>query len=155
LVHFDVARTSAEALVRATRASTWSEWPEQARRPESSWPRAALGSVVLLGALTNAFPAPLVIGAVAFTAVPTMRRALRALARGELTVDTLDVAALVASLATAQYGTAALITWLLTAGDLLLERSAGHARSVIASLMRELEVCDAWRVGTGVRVERV
>jgi Cu2+-exporting ATPase len=155
VVHFDARQTSASAVIAAARTSRRADWPEATPPPETSWPRAAFGSAVLFAALTNAFPAPILVGAVGLTAIPSTKRAAQALARGELTVDTLDFAAVVASLATSQIATAALMTWLLTVGDLLLERSAGHARQVISSLMKQLEVANAWRLDGDGRVERV
>jgi heavy metal translocating P-type ATPase len=154
LVRFDAGQTSREAIVTMARTSRRVDWPEAMPPPESSRLRAAFNSAVLLAAATNALPAPLTIGAVALTAVPSARRATQALVRGELTVDTLDVAAVVASLATSRCATAAFMTWLLTVGDLLLERTTARARRAIASLI-QLDVADAWRVTSDGRVERV
>ncbi|HEX8790024.1 MAG TPA: heavy metal translocating P-type ATPase [Polyangiaceae bacterium] len=154
IVRFDGAQTSASAVLAAARTSRRVDWPEATGPTQSSWPRAAFDSAVLLAAATAALPTPLTMGAVAFTALPTMRRAMSALARSELTVDTLDFAAIVASLATSRYATAAFMTWLLTVGDLLLERTTGRARHAITSLMH-LEVADAWRLHGDARVERV
>jgi Cu2+-exporting ATPase len=154
VVRFDVTQTSGDTVVAAARASRRADWPEATPREGSSWPRAAFNSAVLLAAVTNVLPAPVTMGAVALTALPSTRRAAQALAQGELTVDTLDFAAIVASLATSRFATAAFMTWLLTVGDLLLERTAGRARQAIASLM-QLDVADAWRIGADGRVERV
>jgi Cu2+-exporting ATPase len=154
VVRYDAAQTSAESIVAAARASRPSDWPDAPPPAESSWPRAAFNSAVLLAAVTNILPPPITMGAVALTAIPSTRRAASALTDGELTVDTLDFAAIVASLATSRYATAAFMTWLLTVGDLLLERTAGRARQAIASLMH-LEVVDAWRLDKHGRVERV
>jgi Cu2+-exporting ATPase len=154
VVCFDTSRTSAAAVLAAARTSRRSDWPEAAVPTESSWPRAVFDSAVLLAAATGALPPPVTIGAVALTALPTMRRAMSALAEGEWTVDTLDFAAIVASLATSRCATAAFMTWLLTVGDLLLERTTGRARHAITSLM-QLEVADAWQLQRDGRVERV
>jgi Cu2+-exporting ATPase len=154
VVRFDAGRASAEGIVAAARASERSDWPEAGPSSESTWPRAALNSAVLLAAVTNVLPPAVTLGAVALTAIPTTRRAADAMSKGELTVDTLDFAAIVTSLATSRWATAAFMTWLLTVGDLLLERTAGRARLAIASLM-ELEVTDAWRIEGEGRVERV
>jgi Cu2+-exporting ATPase len=154
VVTFDEAATRARTIVEAARASVRSDWPDAPREPASSWPRAALNSAVLLAAVTGSAPAPVLAGAVALTAIPSATRAARALAHGELTVDTLDLAAIVASIATSRFATAAFMTWLLTAGDLVLERTAGRARRAIESLM-QLEVERAWRVDDRGRVARV
>jgi Cu2+-exporting ATPase len=154
VVRFDAAQTSREAVVATARTSRRADWPEATPPSETSWLRAAFNSVVLLAAATGALPAPVTIGAVALTAIPSARRAAQALACGELTVDTLDVAAVIASLGSSRCATAAFMTWLLTVGDLLLERTTGRARQAIASLI-QLEVTDAWRVASDGRVERV
>jgi heavy metal translocating P-type ATPase len=154
LVRFDPAATSDAALVGVARASSRTDWPDVALPPASSWPRAAFFSAVLAAAATDALPAPVTIGAVALTAIPSVRRAASAIARGRLTVDTLDVAAIAASLATSRCATAAFMTWLLTIGDLVLERTTDRARRAITSLM-QLEVADAWRLRSDGQVERV
>jgi Cu2+-exporting ATPase len=154
VVRFDTSQTSAAAVLTAARGSRRTDWPEATTTAESSWPRAAFDSAVLLAAATGVLPPAVTIGAVALTALPTTRRAMRALADGEMTVDTLDFAAIVASLATSRYTTAAFMTWLLTVGDVLLERTTGRARHAITSLM-QLEVADAWQLQADGHVARV
>jgi Cu2+-exporting ATPase len=154
VVRFDSAKTRAAAIVATARASRRAEWPDATPPSESSWPRAAFNSAVLVAAVTNVLPAPVTLGTVALTAIPSTRRAAEAALKGELTVDTLDFAAIVASLATSRFATAAFMTWLLTVGDLLLERTTGRARMAIAALM-QIDVADAWRVDRDGRVVRV
>jgi heavy metal translocating P-type ATPase len=70
-----------------------------------------------------------------------------------LSVDVLDVAAIAITLGTGQPVTAAVITWLLGIGDLVLERASDRARAAMSTLSG-IEVLDAWMV-RGERVERV
>jgi Cu2+-exporting ATPase len=154
LLRFDPAKTSTDVLLAAACNSRRSDWPDALVPPQSSRVRAAFNTLALLAAATGALPSTATAAAVALTAVPSTRRAAQALMRGELTVDALDVAAIGASLASSRYATAAFMTWLLTLGDLLLERTTARARRAISSLM-QLEVADAWRVGADGRVERV
>jgi Cu2+-exporting ATPase len=154
VVCFDSRRTSREAVVAAARASRRSDWPDTSPPPATSAPRVTFNSLVLAAAATGALPSPLVTAAVAVTAIPSVRRAIRDFSHGELTVDTLDVAAIVSSLVTSRSTTAAFMTWLLTVGDVLLEHTQGRARQAIASLM-QLEVAEAWRLESDGRVERV
>ena len=93
-------------------------------------------------------------GAIAVTAVPVVGRAARALAQGRLTIDTLDVGAVAIALATGRATTAALITWLLGAGDLILERTADRARRTM-SARAHLEASHAWLLGTSGEAEKV
>jgi Cu2+-exporting ATPase len=154
VVRFDPRRTSGLAIVAAARSSARSDWPDAAPPAVTSTPRVTFNSLVLAAAATGALPPPLVVAAVAITAIPSARRAIRDLSRGELTVDTLDVAAIASSLVTSRCTTAAFMTWLLTVGDALLEHTQGRARQAIASLM-QLEVAQAWRLEKDGRIERV
>ncbi len=154
LLRFDPSQTSKDALFVSALNSRRSDWPEAPSPLENSRLRAWFNSLALLAAATGALPSTVTTTAVALTAIPSTRRAARALMRGELTVDVLDVAAIGASLASSRYATAAFMTWLLTLGDLLLERTTARAHRAISSLM-QLEVADAWRVGADGRVERV
>jgi Cu2+-exporting ATPase len=154
VVRFDARRTSSAAVAAAARASRRSDWPDTPAPAPTSALRVTFNSLVLAAAATGALPPPLMAAAVAITAIPSARRAVRDLAHGELTVDTLDVAAIASSLVTSRCTTAAFMTWLLTVGDVLLEHTQGRARQAIASLM-QLEVAEAWRVEKDGRVERV
>jgi heavy metal translocating P-type ATPase len=83
--------------------------------------------------------------AVVITALPSARRALRALGEKRIGVDMLDIAAIGISIGTGQPGTAAFITWLLGLGDLVLEHTGDRARDAISKLMK-LDASDAWRI---------
>ncbi len=155
VVRFDATKASVDSVLAWVRSSRRSDWPRaQPPRTGNSRLRAAFNSAVLVAAATNMLPAPVTVTAVALTALPSARRAAADLLRGELTVDALDVAAIVASLASSRSATAAFMTWLLTVGDLLLERTTGRAWQAIALLM-QLEVAEAWLLGSGGRIERV
>jgi len=154
LVRFDAALTSADAVVALARRSGRALWPEVTAPPEGGLAPAevsVLNTMVLAATLAEALPAPLLAAAVAATALPSARRALRAVAERRLSVDVLDVAAIVSSIATGRYANASLMTWLLGVGDLVLDRTADRARAAISRLM-QLDVSDAWRLeGGGTR----
>src|SRR5207249_3371567 len=103
----------------------------------------AYNTAVLAAVVSGAAPEAAAIAAVATTALPSVRRAARALREKRAGVDLLDVAAISISLATGQPGTGAFITWLLGLGDMLLARSADSARAAISRLMK-LDATDAW-----------
>jgi Cu2+-exporting ATPase len=147
LVRFDTGATTAEALVDLARASGPDSWPEvrAERRPEGSWKLFIANTAVLAASIVESLDPPLLTAAVAATAIPSAKRAVAGLAERRLTVDVLDLAAVAASLATGQFGTASFMTWLLGVGDMVLGRTADRARAAIGSLMR-LEVASAWRL---------
>ena len=74
--------------------------------------------------------------AVALTALPSARRAYRALTERRASVDLLDLAAIGISLGTGQPLTAAFITWLLGVGDIILAQTTDRARAAISKLMQ-------------------
>jgi Cu2+-exporting ATPase len=150
LVRFDPAVTSAEAIVAIACTSARSSWPEVRKDDEqaSPWRLVVANTAVLAAALTQALEPSFLLFAVAATALPSARRAARALAERRLTVDVLDLAAIVTSLATGRFATASFMTWLLGVGDLLLDHTGDRARAAIGSLMR-LDVADAWRLEDG------
>jgi Cu2+-exporting ATPase len=76
------------------------------------------------------------LGAVALTAVPPFRRAIRSLASGHVNVDVMDATAITVCLATGQPVTASIITALLALGDLALDRTHARARIAISRLMQ-------------------
>jgi Cu2+-exporting ATPase len=150
VVRFDPAATSAESLVALARTSPSTSWPEEKEDGDGAtpWKLVAVNTAVLAAALTQALEPPLLLAAVAATALPSARRAATALAERRLTVDVLDLAAIVTSLATGRFATASFMTWLLGVGDLLLDHTGDRARAAIGSLMR-LDVSDAWRLEDG------
>lgn len=155
LVQYDETITSRDALLRAA-SSRDADLAEikPLQKPKSQWGVTAFNSMVLGAALTQAAP-PLAIGAfVAVTALPSARRALLALRERRASVDLLDLAAVGISIGTGQPGTAALITWLLGVGDLVLERTHNRARTAISQLMK-LDATDAWRLKDSGEIEKV
>ena len=153
LILFDRKKTSAQKIIDAVNASVPGEWPCAPAHEHRKWPKVAFSAVVLGVTLAGVAPPPVAAAAVAITAIDPARRALSALRKRRLTVDTLDVLAIGISLARSQPSTAALITCLLGIGDLLLERTSDHARAAIARLSN-FEVAFAWRV-RGEKIERV
>jgi Cu2+-exporting ATPase len=155
LLLYDVQETYAEAILQAARASNPKEWPPPpGAPPRRNELRSTLFNTAVLGVAASGAASPLVTTAlVAATAVPPARRALDAIREKRASVDVLDVAAIAISLGMRQHFTAALITWLLGIGDLILDRTSDRARSAISKLTN-VQVLDAWLV-RGDRVERV
>jgi heavy metal translocating P-type ATPase len=127
--------------------------PPQAGRSFSPYLALALNTAVLAAGVAEVLPMPVLLPAVALTAIPSFRRTLKAFREGRATVDSLDTAAIVSALVTGQAATAAFMTWLLGLGDLLLDHTTERARRALSSLV-ELDTAEAWRVEGG-RVERV
>jgi Cu2+-exporting ATPase len=155
LVLFDTTMTSADALLAAARRSGPAEWPPAPPRPERDRARErTLFDTAVLGATTaGVLPVPVASALVAATAVPVAKRAIRAAREGRLSIDVLDAGAIAISLVTGRPATAALMTWLLGLGDLVLAHTTEHARAAMAKLAR-IDVVDAWvmRRGRFVRV---
>ncbi len=149
VVTFDSRVLTAEGLLAAARSSdarVRSEPPSLPRRTE--WRKAAMNTAVLGATMAGLLPLPAAGVAIAFTALPSARRALRAARDKRLSVDVLDLAAIGISIGTGQPVTAAFITWLLGVGDLILERTSDRARTAISRLMK-LDADDAWRIRPG------
>jgi len=153
-VWFDPAETSARAIARAIRASDPHAWPSIVP-VDAGWSRALVNTGVLAMsiALPGVAPAPLLGGAVAYTAIPSVLRAASALRERRIGVDALDVVAIAISIGTGRFATAALVTWLLGLGDLVLARTHARARRAITERL-ELEATHAYRL-RGVVAERV
>lgn len=155
LVLFQPAETSAEGLLAAAHQSLPGDWPERVREPaRPEWRSMAFNSAVFAATVSGVAPAPAIAAAIALTAIPSTRRAFRALAERRASVDLLDLAAIGISLGTGQPMTAAFITWLLGAGDIILAHTTDRARAAISKLMK-LDAEDAWRVRDGGETERV
>jgi Cu2+-exporting ATPase len=149
VVTFDSRVVTAEGLLAAARspeARLGSDPPAPPRRTE--WRKAAMNTAVLGATMTGLLPLSATGAAIALTALPSARRALRAARERRLSVDVLDLAAIGISIATGQPVTAAFITWLLGVGDLILERTSDRARTAISKLMH-LDADDAWRIRPG------
>jgi Cu2+-exporting ATPase len=154
VVWFDVAQTSAAALVRDVLASDPRSWPTVGTEP-NGW-AAALANTVVLGAAlsgTAALPAPVLGTAVACTAIPSVIRAARALRERRVGVDALDVVAIGISIGTGRFVAGALVTWLLGLGDLVLARTQARARRAITERL-DLDAVEAHRL-RGDLTERV
>jgi Cu2+-exporting ATPase len=152
LVQFERAETTTEAVLAEARDSAIEEWPEAApelARPE--WRAMAFNTVVLAATATGAAPPAAMATAIALTAIPSARRAFKALAERRASVDLLDLAAVGISIGTGQPLTASFITWLLGAGDIILAQTTDRARAAISRLMK-LDSEDAWLVREGETV---
>jgi heavy metal translocating P-type ATPase len=146
VVHYDPAELDAAGLVDAGDDSQWSATEDSSRAPENYKVKALFDTFVLAATAMGALNPVVEAGAIAVTAVPVVGRAVRALAQGRLTIDALDVGAVGIALATRRAPTAALITWLLGVGDIILERTADRARRTM-SARAHLEASHAWLVG--------
>ncbi len=144
-----------EQLVESCRASL-DGLPPSVGTPQPALPRAkaAFDTLVLAATSVGALHPLIEVGAIAVTAIPVVGRAFRALVQGRLTIDALDVGAVGVALATGQSTTAALITWLLGAGDLILERTADRARRTM-SARAHLEATHAWLLQPSGEAEKV
>ncbi len=156
LVLYDPALTSEDALLAAIASTDPRAWPDAtpAPAPHRGWARTALNTAVLAATATGVLPLPVSAAAVAITAIPPVKRAVKALGEKRLSVDLLDVAAIGISVGTGQPATAAFITWLLGVGDLVLERTHDRARSAISKLMK-LDASEAWRIDAQGEVEKI
>jgi P-type Cu2+ transporter len=159
LVAFDPQLLTPEALLGAARSSEEDSWPAPPPMPRRAEWKLTLANTAVLGAtLSGLLPLPAAGAAVALTAIPSVKRAARALRDKRVSVDLLDVAAIGISIGTGQPVTAAFITWLLGLGDLILERTGDRARTAISKLMK-LDADSAWRLkgrgAEGTAVEHV
>jgi Cu2+-exporting ATPase len=145
VVHYDPSTLDAARLLEAADGSGWQRKEEQSAPPGSSKVKSVFDTLVLAMTAMGTLHPIIEAGAIAVTAVPVAQRAGRALARGHLTIDALDVGAVGIALATRRGTTAALITWLLGVGDLILERTADRAHRTM-SARAHLEASHAWLV---------
>ena len=139
LVLFDPGVTSPRTLldrIEKATPTTWPAAPPAAPRPYLEWLKTGFSAAVLAGAITGVVPAPVMLGAVALTAIPPFRRAIRSLASGRVNVDVMDATAITVCLVRAEPITAAIITALLALGDLVLDRTHARARTAISRLMQ-------------------
>jgi Cu2+-exporting ATPase len=149
LVQYERAETSEAAVLAAARDSAVEEWPDAvAETPRPEWRSMAFNTVVLAATASGVAPAPAIAAAIALTAIPSAKRAFVALSERRTSVDLLDLAAIGISIGTGQPLTAAFITWLLGAGDIILAQTTDRARAAISKLMK-LDSEDAWRVRDG------
>jgi Cu2+-exporting ATPase len=138
-------------LLKSDTAELTREWPEPA---SIRWGGALAGTWTLFLCLTGAVPFPWLALGVALNTLRPLARSIAALGEGEISIDLLDVVATFAALATGRPITGAFVIWMVGVGDLLLDISAVHARSALATLMRRKEP-DALRVLPGGHMETV
>ncbi|HEY8041236.1 MAG TPA: heavy metal translocating P-type ATPase [Polyangiaceae bacterium] len=139
LVLFDPGVISARGLldrIEEAPPTTWPAAPPAAPTPYLEWLKTGFSTAVLAGAVTGVVPAPVMLGAVALTAIPPFRRAIRSLAGGRVNVDVMDAVAISVCVARAEPITASVITALLAVGDLVLDRTHARARTAISRLMQ-------------------
>ena len=139
LVHYDPARTSADAILAAISGSQPMSWPAASPKPRGpyvEWAKTAFGAAVLTASIFGVMPASMTLGAVALTAIPPYRRALHNLRHGHINVDVMDATAITVCLLRAEPITASVITALLALGDLILDRTHARARTAISRLMQ-------------------
>ena len=132
-----------QQLVESSDPSLWPDGGEGRPQPAVSKAKALLDTRVLAATVVGALHPAIEAGAIAATAAPVVGRAVRALRQGRLTIDALDVGAVGIAIATGQPTTAALITWLLGAGDLILDRTVDRAHRTM-SARAHLEASHAW-----------
>src|SRR5205823_12946770 len=78
LVFYDPQVTGANALLDAITTSRAVDWPEVTPAPErGQWRLTTLNTAVLAATMSGLVPLPAVSAAVALTAIPSARRALR------------------------------------------------------------------------------
>jgi Cu2+-exporting ATPase len=139
LVLFDPHVTGSAAILERIAEAPPSAWPAAVpadKPPYVEWVKAGFSTAVLASAITGIVPVPVMLGAVAVTAVPPFRRALKSLAGGRVNVDVMDATAITVCVARAEPITAAVITTLLAIGDLILDRTHARARKAISRLMQ-------------------
>jgi Cu2+-exporting ATPase len=154
IVRFDPHVTSPDELARSACALPAAPASPAPARGGGAWSLALFNTAVLAVTAADALARPAAVALVALTAGPSAGRATRALSRGRLTVDVLDVAAIALSLATGRPATAAFVTWLLGLGDLVLQRTSDRARDALSGVLA-LDVPDASRLASDGRLERV
>ncbi len=140
LVQYNPLLTSRKQILEAIEHSAPRDWPDAeptaAESPYFEWVKTGFSGVVLTTALTGAMPVPVMLGAVAITAMPPVKRALISLAAGRANVDVMDAVAIAVCIARGEPITGAVITSLLALGDLILDRTRARARTAISRLMR-------------------
>ncbi len=142
-------------LVESSDPSSWREVAGPARAlPAASKAKALLDTLVLASTAVGALHPVIEACAIAATAAPVVGRAVRSMRQGRLTIDALDVAAVGIAVGTGQSTTAALITWLLGAGDLILERTVDRAHRTM-SARAHLEASHAWLIPPSGVAEKV
>ncbi len=162
LVAFDPKLTSRKQILDAIEHSPPRDWPDAGppvhESPYFEWVKAGFSASVLVSSLTGLVPVPAMLGALAITAIPPVRRAAASLAAGHVNVDVMDAVAIAVCMLRADPVTGSVITALLSAGDLILDRTRARARTAISRLMKlddgEAFVIDKIDPGGGERKVR-
>ncbi|HVR25141.1 MAG TPA: heavy metal translocating P-type ATPase [Candidatus Polarisedimenticolia bacterium] len=155
LVVYDPQKVTEEIIVSTLSNTDAAELAREWTEPASvRWGGALAGTWTLFLCLTRAISFPWLALGVALNTLRPLTRSLGALGDGEISIDLLDVIATFAALATGRPITAAFVIWMVGIGDLLLDISAVHARSALATLIRRKEP-DALRLLPGGQVEMV
>ncbi|MBV9085000.1 MAG: hypothetical protein JOZ62_20165, partial [Acidobacteriaceae bacterium] len=107
-------------------------------------------STSLLGQTAGAFALPLIC----WTAIPSLTRAFKIIRlERRLNVDFLDSIAVFVSVGRRQFFTAAFMTWMISLGDWIRDRTAARSKRVITGLL-EFQTVTAWVIKEG-KVTRV
>ncbi len=155
LIVYDATVSTEQQLVEGLCESSPADWPGfPPRVTKLRWGGAVVDSVVLAAALSGAFSAPVVGVGVVVCMLRPLRRSLRALTEGTISIDLLDVVATGAALATGLPATAAFVIWMVGVGDLLLDYSTDKARTALAQVMR-LQEREVFRVVSDETIECV
>ena len=137
LINYDPLALSEEHLLAVLiKDGLPQSFGEEEMPTEIRWDGAVAGTTVLLMCLSRAFPMPVMVVGITLVSLRPMRRSAKALIRdGKLSIDSLDVAATFAALATGRPATAAFVIWMVGIGDLLLDLSANSARNALSKLI--------------------
>lgn len=104
----------------------------------------AISSVALIGSVLSPGLAPLVLPLVCISSLSSVKRAWEVLREEKrLNVDSLDTVAIVVSVGRGQIFTAAFITWMISLGDWIRDKTAGKSRRVLKELL-EFQASKAW-----------
>src|ERR1700704_159356 len=123
--------------------------PEMVVAPKVPHPRTkptahSLAALAAGGALALAGQ-PLAVPLIGMGAAPIFRRALNRLGRGKVGVDALDATAMLITVATGQWMTAAMIGALVEGGELLRDMTASRSRRELGALMSH-EGATCWKL---------
>lgn len=111
-------------------------------------------SIALAGSFLGGFAAVAAAPLICLTAFPSLTRAWKVLrSERRLNVDFLDSLAILVSLGRGQFVTGSFITWMITLGDWIRDKTAGQSKRIVSKLL-DFETTTAWviREGKVVRV---
>src|SRR5262249_42053815 len=105
VVTFDPHVTAPQKILDAIALSPPVAWPAPQPAPSPpyvEWVKAGFPPAVMAASITGIVPAPIMLGAVAITAIPPFRRALSNLSHGNINVDVMDATAITVCLVRAE-----------------------------------------------------